>query len=139
MHIQKKGGRFYGSFLLLMALFIIFPKWLSATTLHAILIGDTNDSKIGRSVEVDLGKIANMLRSIEDATKTKLVLNSILVMGSDIASGRGYDKVTEVIAGLQVKADEVVIFYYSGHGINEIPPWPSMGVEGRMGVDRLAD
>jgi hypothetical protein len=135
MHIQKKKRGL--PFFLLTTAIMVFPAWSSAATLHAILVVDTNDKDIGRSVDLDLGRMGKLLQSIEDAIKPELTLNYQRIAGHDLESGQGYDNVTHAVNNLSVGPEDVVIFYYSGHGMSEIPPWPSMGVEGRMGIDKL--
>ncbi len=126
----------------------LIPLWLCVPTsgltasLHAVLVGDTNDQTIGRSVETDLANFNKLLRSIEE--NTGLAVSKITVVGGELAAGRGRDTVLKKLQSLVVAGgQDVVIFYYSGHGgrmSTKQTKWPSLGIEGvSTRPDRLLD
>jgi len=130
LHKLKKTGFFY----LLIALSGIFAQNVfAAATLHAILVADTNDSKIGRSTMTDLSNMHNLMKSVKE--NTGLTLNVKTIHGSTITlSGQGYKKVTQAVNQLSVGSQDVVVFYYSGHGgrfSSDKSKWPSLAVEGQ--------
>jgi len=107
------------------------PLPISATnsTLHAVLLADTNDETIGRSVKVDLEKVTNLLPSIGKNTGMKIKAQSI---SGDQLTRRN---VTNALNQLSVKPDDAVIFYYSGHGgrmSSKKTKWPSLFIGGSL-------
>jgi hypothetical protein len=120
-------------FCLLIMLFGIFSPNTLAATLHAILVADTNDSKIGRSTMTDLSNMHNLMKSVKE--NTGLALNVKTLQGSTITStGQGYEKVTQAVKQLSVNRQDIVVFYYSGHGgrlSSDKSKWPSLAVEGQ--------
>lgn len=103
---------------------------VAAATLHVILVGDTDADRIGRGVSLDLGRMSKLVKSV--AHYTGLTLAPKTLSGDELTHGRGYKEVTQAISGLSVDSDDVILFYYSGHGTNEQDGsrWPSLAVEG---------
>jgi len=83
-------------------------------TLHAIIFASTDDPKIGKSVEKDLDNIKNELGEIA----------YYLYMDVDVVGGIGRDAnkrtLIEVLNNLQCGPEDIVFFYYSGHGARSI-------------------
>jgi hypothetical protein len=94
--------------------------------LHAILVANTDDKAIGS--EIDLKKITELLEMIE--INTGLTLEIHTMAGNHF----NYNQVTNTLTHLSVNPNDVVMFYYSGHGINkdEQSRWPSMQVGNRL-------
>jgi len=126
----------------LITLWLWFPTSGLTATLHAILVGDTNDQSIGRSVETDLSNFNKLLRSIEE--NTGLAVQKTTVTGGELGRGKGRDTVLQKLQNLTVAGgQDLVIFLYSGHGgrmSTKQTKWPSLGVEGvSTSPDRLLD
>jgi hypothetical protein len=126
----------------LLTLWLGFPASGLTATLHALLVGDTNDQSIGRSVETDLANFNKLLRSIEE--NTGLAVQKITVTGGELGRGKGRDTVLQKLQSLTVAGgQDLVIFFYSGHGgrmSTKQTKWPSLGVEGvATSPDRLLD
>jgi len=106
------------------AVFItLFPIFVGAATLHAIIVADVADTKIG--ADQDVAAIGKLTDTIRRAT---------CLGGQDVVvhAGRGkLQEINKIIDGLSVSPDDVVFFYYSGHGANPGggDRWPLMGVE----------
>jgi hypothetical protein len=92
------------------------------TTLHAVILADIDDNKIGESTKVDFNKINNLVQDI--AINTGMILAKHSVIGSDLNN----QNVRRIINNLPVRRNDAVIFYYAGHGKNPQTgtQWPSM-------------
>jgi len=100
----------------------------SGAILHAIIAADTDDEMVGKSVEIDLENVESLLLSIQDNTGLRLQTRSI--SGNELSR----NKVIEALNQLSVGPSDVVIFYYSGHGVNfnKGSKWPSLVLAGRF-------
>lgn len=107
---------------------------LHAATLRVLLIGDTNDRSIGKSVVTDLANVEAFMRDV--AAKTGLKLDLKVLKGAQIKS----KLVTAAVTALKADSDDTVIFYYSGHGFRTQQVktrWPLLYIPdaGDKGVD----
>ncbi|WP_069470740.1 caspase family protein [Candidatus Marithrix sp. Canyon 246] len=104
------------------------PRADSIPTLHAIIIADTNNETVGESVEIDMRNINRLLESI--AGNTGLILEPQSIYGNQL----NLDNVTQAINKLRVGTNDVVFFYYSGHGANteKGSQWPSMLINNKL-------
>ena len=94
-------------------------------TLHAIILADTNDTSIGKSAEVDLQKMGGWVESISGHTGLKT--RKYYLSGNNFT----YHNITTTLNELSIMGNDVVIFYYAGHGKNPETKtrWPSMSIE----------
>jgi hypothetical protein len=95
-------------------------------TLHAVIVADTNDQSIGKSVDIDRKNLEELLPSI--AKNTGLTLKAQSIYGHRLTR----NTVATALNQLPVKPNDLVIFYYSGHGgrmSNKRTKWPSMVIE----------
>lgn len=111
--------------ILLVAVLFLPAGVVWAAALHAIIVADVNDTSIG--ADQDVAAIQKMTDTIRRAT---------CLGGEDIVivAGRGKRVVIEnTLNQLSVNPDDVVIFYYSGHGANPGggDRWPMLGIEGQ--------
>ena len=96
-----------------------------ATTLHVIVVGDTEDPNIGVGVETDTKKFSREMERVAEATG--LTLSDIVVKGSNFT----VQNLVRTIRGIRVNPDDVIVFLYSGHGQGEPGKetmWPYMMV-----------
>lgn len=92
---------------------------VGAADLHFILVAETNDPAIG-TID-DLVNARAWAETI--AANTGLALNLQTCAGDDVTLLR----VSQVVNNLDVTSDDVVYFYYSGHGGNpDHRKWPVM-------------
>lgn len=78
--------------------------------IHFIMVANTEDPRIGASVKKD---VTNLYSEIKDvSTFLKLPLNFVEISGANF----GKAKVEEAINNLKPGTNDIVIFYYSGHG-----------------------
>ena len=84
----------------------------SGATLHAILCIADHESDIGAGTVVDMNNISALLDKISQ--NTGMPLNKIVITGTSGNLNSAF--LTATINNLAVGADDVVMFYYSGHG-----------------------
>ena len=109
----------------LITLFVVFPMGVSAATLHAILAVDTNDNRIGTSVKIDLVIMQNLVNKI--SRYTGLTTAGSAISGNEL----NWHSIMEAVEKLSVGSDDVVLFYYAGHGYNPgNSAWPAMSLKG---------
>ena len=130
MHIYK----YFSSYLLLsLVLTVVFSFPAQAAALRVIIVIDADDSSIGAAV--DARNIEDLAEDIARSTNLTFHREIIKIEGELAATsrqpGRGNEFVKQAIEKLPVEQDDVVIFYYSGHGIGgNDPKWPGLAVEG---------
>jgi hypothetical protein len=78
---------------------------------HAILVADTNDDRIGDSVKADLKKMQDFL----DGFKAKNRLGTVQVISGESCNLKG---VNDAFAATKVGEADTLFFYFAGHGIN---------------------
>jgi hypothetical protein len=84
------------------------------TKLHLILIANTNDKKIGKACAVDKEATHNTFGEMAEFLGIQYV--------PTIIEGASFSKanVDKALAALKPGANDIVVFYYSGHGFNDI-------------------
>ncbi len=78
--------------------------------IHFIIVANTEDPRIGYSVQKDVKNLSSQMKDV--ATFLKIPINYIEISGTKF----GKKNVETAIAGLKPGADDIVVFYYSGHG-----------------------
>ena len=95
-----------------------------AAHLVSFVVADTKDEDIGDSVETDLRHIKNRVNLI--ARHTGLTPKTITIRGSKTNP----NKVLNEIHQVRVNPEDVVLFYWSGHGFRTPAkgdsPWPNL-------------
>lgn len=98
---------------------------LKAQTFHAILFADTKDDDIGKSTMLDLNSVSNMLVEAQSSLKGKMEF-VYYIYPDDYCSPQNLKKVLD---NIRCQSDDVVFFYYSGHGVRSMQdtsPYPQM-------------
>lgn len=121
----------------------IFP--VNAATLRAIIVADISDKWIGRGDAVDRDNMEALITEIAEAIKLPPDIQVINLEGESITAGgqrgRGYEQVTAAVSNLTVQPDDIVIFFYSGHGLaserRKDWAWPRLAVEGQFSAQLL--
>lgn len=93
---------------------ILFSNLGISQTFHAIIFADTNDEKIGKSVMEDLQNIATLMSMIH--TENSYMLKEYYYWGNDCNNAN----LTKVLQNLLCNQEDVVFFYYSGHGTRSL-------------------
>lgn len=97
----------------------VSTRSITSAKLHAILVADTKDLNIGS--DIDLGNMKELLITIQQ--HTGLTLEQYSIAGNAFTS----DNVNNTLTQLSVQPEDMVIFYYSGHGSNlGNSRWPSL-------------
>ncbi len=94
-----------------------------AATMHVIYLGDTNDETIGYTVHLDIRHLQKETTRI--ARHTGLTKREIILTGHKNTS----NQVMRALNTLNIARDDVVFFYYSGHGFRthtKDNPWPNI-------------
>ncbi|MBL6927977.1 MAG: caspase family protein [Rhodospirillales bacterium] len=103
----------------LLALSVTAPA--GAATLHAIFVIDTDDKSIGQMVARDLSVVGDEIQRVAQATG--MTLSDRVFKGRDFT----IDNVKNAVNSVAPGPDDVVFFYYSGHGFRTPPKksdWP---------------
>lgn len=101
------------------------PSQPQVSTLHLIIVADTNDYKIGPSVAVDSRNMQSLFEAIVSRSNGKLFLNKIVFEGISVTQGN----MLGAIDSLRVRSDDVIVFLYAGHGHryqSTVSKWPLM-------------
>jgi hypothetical protein len=96
---------------------------LEAATLHAVLVGDTNDKALGKGMKINIENMHDELSKAADLTG--LELNVVMKYGKSTKR----DQVIKQIEELEVGPDDVVIAFFSMHGYrthSKDTQWPSL-------------
>lgn len=119
------------------------PDNCEGASLYAILVADTKDDDIGEDCSDDLEKMHALTEKI--ALHTGLSLVQVHITGRKLTP----EKLLKTVDNLEVEPDDVVIYYYTGHGyrtrsMGSTPPWPiyeffetSQGVESEYVMEKL--
>ena len=85
-------------------------KALSGSTLHLMLVTHSNDPDVGGAFSINNDGLRNTFQNI--AALTGMQLKVVEVSGDDFEK----KSVEDMIGNYKVGPDDVLIFYYSGHG-----------------------
>lgn len=102
------------------------PTVAKAATLIAILVADTASDDIGEGVSVDLSRMSALVEDI--SANTGLELQKIILAGTNLTRSGVANAVDQLIAGM----DDVIVFYYSGHGarpLGKTSNWPDLAFD----------
>jgi hypothetical protein len=114
------------TFLLVVFVSLGWLKPAIANNLHIILVGDTNVSDIGDSVAVDIRRMQQLASIV--ASSTGLRLNLQTIIGNNVTP----NNVRQSVSKLRLTSNDVVFFYWSGHGYNRGKSYlPTMSIQTR--------
>lgn len=91
-------------------LIVAAPGAVNAQAVHAILVADTKDASIGVGIKANLQNINDFLGVL--AATGEIAVSKIEVIDDNFSC----EKIAKAVAGLAIKPEDAVIFYYSGHG-----------------------
>lgn len=108
----------------------------AAACLHGILVGDTNCGELKGSILVDIRSIENHLIDIAGHSQLQLKIHQIIAHDANSSAVLNY------INQLVADKEDVIFFYFSGHGFRtpskEKNPWPNIYfATDQTGIDLL--
>ena len=105
---------------------ILIVSSLQAKTFHVIGIFDTDDGKIGKGIKSEMQIMKDKIGFIrEHVTLLGYKLETHYLSGSDCCK----ETLIQTVNAVSVSSDDVVFFYYGGHGaraMNDPDPFPQM-------------
>lgn len=129
-HPSKSGSHMRTNpfFILILCFFSFFwpINFVSAKTLHAVLVADTVHDNIRSITQPDLVRWRNELKII--ARHTNMILKERVFSGSDFNK----ERIRSYLEDMRVENLDAVIFYFSGHGYRTFQkktPWPFLTFE----------
>jgi hypothetical protein len=83
------------------------------TTLHLLIVANTNDKKIGKTCAVDMKNCLDTYKEVAEFLEIKFT--------PKVISGAAFSKlnVEKAVNALRPAQGDIVIFYYTGHGFND--------------------
>ena len=126
----------YFTFILLLGFFLFTDTHIQAqSTLHLIVVAVTDDASLGEGCKSNQKRIDRKVKEIIDATDMEL--KPYYLTGSE---ANAHD-IERTIRNLNCEQDDVIVFHYSGHGLNNgRNRWPRFLVRGagdNMRLDRI--
>ncbi len=88
-------------------------------------MADTNDYKIGYSVEVDSKNMQDLFQGIVRRSKGSIYLNKLVFEGFSITQ----ENMLKAVDSLRVRSNDIIVFLYAGHGHrykSTMSKWPLM-------------
>lgn len=104
--------------------------------MHLVLVANTNDSALKVAAAIDLNKAESLFTDMADFLGIKTI--KYKVSGNDFGKGN----VLKAMDMLRPKPNDIVIFYYSGHGFrvqNKTSPYPMFDLRGKKGQNYLTE
>lgn len=104
--------------------------------LHLILVANTEDIDVGPSSNVDKNRNLKTFKDLSDFLG--IGFNPVTIYGEDFSK----QKVDNAIQSLQAGPKDIVIFYYSGHGFNNLQKssvYPDIALSNKGYEDNMAN
>lgn len=98
---------------------------LSAQTMYSIIVANTEDSSIGKSCEIDQMMMIAEMNTVAKSIGYEIIITTIS------HSKFCFEEVDYVIKNLKCNSNDIIWFYYTGHGFNKTDhasKWPVMAL-----------
>ncbi|MCB2221567.1 MAG: caspase family protein [Bacteroidetes bacterium] len=113
----------------LMILFLILSIQSFSQSFIGIVVANTNDSQIGKSCDFDKLRMIGEFNTIANSIKYKLELKQLS------GGSFNFENLQSTLDKLSCTPNDVIFFYYTGHGHNSNDlktSWPSLDLSGGM-------
>jgi hypothetical protein len=99
---------------------MLFSSATYAQQLHAVLVGDTTDVRIGAGVEVNLDHLRSFFQDLRTAAGINVTIDEVK---GDAKQPGGFNctSILAVVSKLKASPNDVILFYYAGHGFRARP------------------
>ncbi len=94
-------------------LLIFLNFQISAQTMYAIIVANTEDAQIGQSCEIDQMMMIAEMNTISKTIGYDIVIKTFKNVNFN------FESLEQYIKNLHCQADDIIYFYYTGHGFNE--------------------
>lgn len=111
-----------------LCLMLMSSSIVRSQTFHAIIFADTKDESIGSSCGKDLNNMSILFTNI--STATGMQLETIYCSEDECNKEVLFDEIKK----MEISVDDVVFFYYTGHGaraIGDKSPFPQLAFNGQ--------
>lgn len=111
--------------LLLFCIATLLCNLTEAQTFHAIIFADTKDNRIGSSTKLDMSNMQNMLVEVQSSLAGKMEFVYYIYPDTYCSP----QMLRKVLDNIKCGSDDVVFFYYTGHGVRsmqDISPYPQL-------------
>lgn len=102
----------FRSLIVVLAMFLSGPAF-GQGKVHAVLVGDTNDPGIGSGASANVAAFADFIQKIASALGVDAAIKQ--VKGNDFSC----QNISAAVSAIQTARDDLVVFYYAGHGFRE--------------------
>ncbi|MCF0069408.1 caspase family protein [Dyadobacter sp. CY261] len=95
-----------------LVIFLLISRLSYSQNFYAVLVADTKDPSLGVSCEKDMEEMSGTLRTISN--KIKYNYQEVICIQDKF----GKNGIQEAILKIQCQPEDIIFFYYTGHGIN---------------------
>lgn len=88
------------------------PQICIGQSFYAVLVADTRDPELGPSCQRDLAQMSAALKNV--ASRINFKYRETICSQEQF----GRAEIENAVAGVQCSAQDIVVFYYTGHGVN---------------------
>ena len=109
---------------------------LSASKLHVILVTNSEDPSLGPGFDANHRKLKSMFKDV--ALTCKMSYSFTEIKGNVFSK----QSVLSAISNLRSGANDVIVFYYSGHGFkspNARSEWPQLDLRTGFSMDKISN
>lgn len=119
---------------IILIIIFLLPIVANSNTIHWIIFADTHDSDNGTEIINSVAALkSQFINRINDAIEAKGYISNLCVYsGTDFSE----EKCKQIINSLSCKSDDIIVFYYLGHGgradtkdvaaYSRKHPWPDL-------------
>lgn len=93
-------------------------------TIHLLIVASTTDVTIGEGCQVNIDRLKRYTKQITDLTE--ISVKEYIIKGNAVSS----TKILTTIQTINCQKNDIIWFYYSGHGTNAGLKWPKFLIQG---------